>query len=312
MTQDPYRNPNPPPEDPMTGPPGAPEQADDLQFDRAESATPPSPAAVAGFQAAPPGAATACAVCNRPIADYYFEAGGKVLCPSCQQMIAASMTGGSGFGRAFKAIVFGLGVAVAVALAWWAVTHFLFKHTVYGIGALVVGLAIGRAVKKGSDNRGGIGYQLLAILLTYFAIGATVTASELTRPGSTIGQSLSPVAFAIVAVMVWAVSPVLTAFESPIMGFLFVLAFWEAWKINKHRPVTFNGPYRAAPPGGMPQMDAQAYAQGYAGAPAPAYPGAYPAPGAPAYAPPAGSAYAPAPPPPAGPGAWPPPPPGGA
>ena len=96
------------------------------------------------------------------------------------------------------------------------------------------------------------------------------------------------------------------------MGFIFVLAFWEAWKINKHRPVVFNGPYRVAPPGGMPQMDAQAYAQGYAGAPAPAYPGAYPAPGAPAYAPPAGSAYAPAPPPPAGPGAWPPPPPGGA
>ena len=97
MTQDPYRNPAPPI--------GLPADAGDVQFDRAEAAAPPSPGAVAGFQAPP--AATACAVCGRPLTDAYYEAGGKIVCPQCQQMILASHTGGSGFVRFVKAAVVG-------------------------------------------------------------------------------------------------------------------------------------------------------------------------------------------------------------
>src|SRR5690349_17474860 len=87
MTQDPYHNPTPPRDAPYPGPPasGPVAAAEDLQFDRAESAAAPSPGAVAGFGPPAPGAATTCAVCHRPIADYYFEAAGKVLCPNCQQ-----------------------------------------------------------------------------------------------------------------------------------------------------------------------------------------------------------------------------------
>src|SRR4030095_3861190 len=59
MTQDPYHNPTPPRDAPYPGPPAetAADAAEDLQFDRAESATPPSSAAVAGFEPAAPGVA---------------------------------------------------------------------------------------------------------------------------------------------------------------------------------------------------------------------------------------------------------------
>lgn len=289
MTQDPYRNPTPPRDGPYSPPPAP--AAEDLQFDRVESAAPPSPASVAGFQPAAPNAATACAACGRPIADYYFEAGGKVLCPECQQMIAAATTGGSAAGRVLKAIAFGFVAAVAGAAAWWAASTFVFKHTVYAIGGLVVAFLIGGAVKRGSANRGGIGYQLLAVLFTYLAIGATITAAELSDPASKSGQSLSPVALAIVSAFVALVAPVLAAVENPIMGLLFVFAFWEAWKINKHRPLVINGPYRVGGPAGAPQAMPTVYGAPGAFAP-PAAPGAYP--------------------PPAAPGAWPPPPPTGA
>src|SRR5256885_1004107 len=102
MTDDPYHNPPAPP----TAAPAAPAPgAGDLQFDRAESAMPPSPASVAGFGPAP-SAATVCAVCTRPITDYYFESGGKIVCAQCQQMIAGAEAGGSGAARFFKALLF--------------------------------------------------------------------------------------------------------------------------------------------------------------------------------------------------------------
>src|SRR4051812_5894851 len=119
MTQDPYRHP------PAAPPPPPPAGASaDLQFDRAEPAAPPSPASVAGFGPPPAAPSSACAVCARPLTDWYFEAGGKLLCPACQQLVAASMTGGSGFWRLAKALVFGLGAGLVGAAIWWTVSRF--------------------------------------------------------------------------------------------------------------------------------------------------------------------------------------------
>ena len=299
MTNDPYHNQTPPrdrpyparpPGAPLGAPPAAP-AADDLQFDRAESAAPPSPAALAGFQPAPSLIATACAVCNRPITDYYFEAGGKVLCPDCRQMIAASMTGGSGFARFLTATLFGVLAGLVGAAIWWAVAYF-FRGLMSGLIAVVIGLMVGGAVRVGAERRGGIGYQLLAILITYLAVGAGLIAAELTSPARQTGEdSFTGLALVIVSVIGVFVGPVLTAIRSPIAGIIMAFALWEAWKMNKHNPIVFNGPYRIAPPGATEAGPALGY---------PPAPG-YPAPGAPAYAPP-----------PAPPGAWPPPPPTGA
>jgi hypothetical protein len=80
------------------------------------------------------------------------------------------MTGGSRIGRLFRALVFGFIAGLGGAGIWFAVR----KLTGYEVGliAIVVGLMVGGAVRAGSRGRGGIGYQILAVLLTYFSICA--------------------------------------------------------------------------------------------------------------------------------------------
>jgi hypothetical protein len=239
MTQDPYRN---------TSPPAPPRSASDhLQFNRAESATPPSGASLAGFGPAPVGGTSACIACTRPITDYYFEAAGKVVCPQCQQIISGSEIDGPSAARFFKAAMFGIAAAVAGAAAWYGVT-WLSSGKIWGIAALVVAFLIGGAVKTGSGNRGGIVYQLLAVLLTYLAIGATLTAEAITRLHEfSTTQPISQPRVALVAIFGTVIEPVSWAIGNPIFGFIFAFSMWEAWRLNRRQRVRFSGPFRIAP-----------------------------------------------------------------
>ena len=301
MSQDPYRYPpspiglppagTPPPGAPPTPPPGpppagSPGDPDDIQFDRAESAAPASPAAVAGFQP-PPAAASACAACSRPISDYYFEANGKVLCPDCQQAIAASQVGGSAIGRLFRAGLFGAIAGIVGAAIWYGVR----RATGYEVGliAIVVGLMVGGAVRKGSDGRGGLGYQLLAVLITYASVSLNYLPDvywALTH-GENAGEV--PNWFHVIVAGIGSLALPFLAGIKNLIGLLIIgFALWEAWKINSKQTIVFNGPYRVGQPGG-PQGVGGTMPTGVA-----------PAGMTPAGAPPL---YPPPPPP----GAWPPP-----
>jgi hypothetical protein len=110
-----------------------------------------------------------CGGCGQDLVDIYFTAGEMAICGQCGDAIIERQTGGSGGRRFFKALGWGLLAAVAGSLIWFAVR----RLTGYEIGlvAIVVGLMIGAAVRRGSDARGGWAYQTLAILLTYLAIG---------------------------------------------------------------------------------------------------------------------------------------------
>lgn len=132
---------------------------DTLQFDKAE----------AGSTAAP--AASACTACNQQIAGEYYEAGGKVVCPTCRTAIEKSLTGGSGAGRWFKA--FGMGSVAA--LLGTAIYYAVLKLTGYefGLVAILVGFMVGWAVRQGSKGRGGWAYQTMAVILTYLSIVTT-------------------------------------------------------------------------------------------------------------------------------------------
>ena len=243
MSNDPYRQ------------PGAPGGADDLQFDRAEPAPPPAgvgepvpvPVPVDSQTPVPPPGVTACAACGEPIADGYFEANGKVVCPRCRDAVLAAQAGGSGLVRLVKATFFGVLAGIVGATIWWAVRHF----TGYEVGliAVVVGLMVGGAVKAGSQGRGGIGYQLVAVLLTYLAIAANY-APDVVRElrESEIGSN--PIALAIATVIFSVAAPFLGG-VSNIIGWLIIgFALYEAWVMNKPSRLSFNGPYRLANTGG--------------------------------------------------------------
>ncbi|HEY2589555.1 MAG TPA: hypothetical protein VGI81_27660 [Tepidisphaeraceae bacterium] len=145
----------------------------DLQFSTVEPAPASagaSPAAVPSGAVATVAAAPVCVGCKQAIAQTYYAVGDKVICPRCQQQLTAGPAGGSKFGRLAKATALGLAGAIVGTLIWFAVRHI----TGYEIGliAVVVGLIVGGAVRAGSGGRGGRGYQILAVLLTYFAISA--------------------------------------------------------------------------------------------------------------------------------------------
>ncbi|WP_165071751.1 LIM domain-containing protein [Paludisphaera rhizosphaerae] len=128
---------------------------DPLQFDQAEF-TKEAPAGVV------------CATCKSLIVDRYYEVNGHIVCESCRGRIEQTWTGGSKVGRVVKASILGFLAAIVGAIGYYAIT----KMTGYNLGlvSVVVGVMIGMAVKAGSGGRGGLGYQLLAVGLTYTSI----------------------------------------------------------------------------------------------------------------------------------------------
>lgn len=130
-----------------------------LQFDRAERAGTVS------------GTGATCAACNRAISDSYFEVNGKIVCPACRSRLVAEWDRGSSGARFFKALVLGL-LAGAVGAGIWFALLKLFNIEL-GLVAIVVGLLVGGAVRKGSNGRGGWAYQTLAMFITYSAIVST-------------------------------------------------------------------------------------------------------------------------------------------
>ena len=67
-----------------------------------------------------------------------------------------------------KASLFGIGAGLVGALIWFIIRR--AAHLEIGLVAILVGFMVGKAVFKGSGNRGGLGYQILAVLITYCCI----------------------------------------------------------------------------------------------------------------------------------------------
>jgi hypothetical protein len=133
--------------------------SDDLQFDVVETAN----------QAPSQSPAPKCAICKTPIDFIYYALRDDLLCQQCRDRLLGPRAGG--FGRFLYASAFGLAAATAGALLWYAI-RVATDHEL-GIVAVGVGYVVGKAVRKGSGNWGGRGFQFLAVLLTYLSIAAT-------------------------------------------------------------------------------------------------------------------------------------------
>jgi hypothetical protein len=132
-----------------------------LQFDRAEPAD--------GAQAT-----ATCATCGATITTEYYEVNGHIVCEGCRITAEEQVNaggGGAGAGRFLQATALGL----LAAAAGFGIYYGIARLTGYefGLVAIVVGLMVGVAVRRGSNGRGGWRYQLLAVFLTYTAIVST-------------------------------------------------------------------------------------------------------------------------------------------
>jgi hypothetical protein len=142
-------------------PPARPPSTDDLQFSNVEPAAVPS--------AADPVIRRSCVICRRVIESIYFAMGDKTVCQTCKARLEAPLAGSS-VRRVAEATFRGLGAGLLGAIAWFAIRR--LAHVEIGLVAIVVGFMVGKAVRKASGGRGGRGYQILAVVLTYSCIAA--------------------------------------------------------------------------------------------------------------------------------------------
>jgi hypothetical protein len=228
--------------------------AEDLQFEHAEFAAPAQ--------------GQSCSSCNGPAAPEYHELDGKVFCAVCRQRIELSIekmrTSGS-LGRAF---LYGLAAAVVGSIVFYAVSAITGFQ--FGLIAVVIGYAVGKAVRKGSGSLGGRRYQIVAVLLTYFSIASTnippivkylsqqsqkkhaaaSSPSITTDPAPPI-RAPKPLLALVGIVFLFGLAlalPILNITHDFLGVIIIGIGLWEAWKFTRAAKIEFKGPFTVAPP----------------------------------------------------------------
>jgi FtsH-binding integral membrane protein len=141
-----------------------PEGGQPLQFETAVLDAPAEAASRPGVT---------CSLCQRAIADEYFEVNGQSVCETCREQVLEQTTTPTGFGVFGRAAAFGVGAAVLGALLYYAVIA--ITNLEIGLIAIAIGYMVGYAVRRGTGGRGGRRFQILAVALTYWAVGLAYT-----------------------------------------------------------------------------------------------------------------------------------------
>ena len=234
-------------------------QVPDIRLDRAE------------FEE--PRGAAACAVCSNPFRDHYYEVNGQTVCGNCSETIRLTATGrGTRAGRFVRALAAGTAAAFGGSLLYWAILALTGYE--FGLIAVVVGFAVGKAVNWGSHGKGGWRYQTLAMALTYLAMvsayvplviadiakaatsasaeaGSTAAAAPTAgaQPASNETPTFAGAMLALLILIAFICAlPFLAGIEN-ILGIL-ILAFglYEAWKLNRRVELVITGPHALAAP----------------------------------------------------------------
>jgi hypothetical protein len=113
-----------------------------------------------------------CAACQQAIADAYFDVSGTTVCETCHGEIARHAETPRGMGSLARAVVFGAVAMLLGAVLYSAVVA--ITNFEIGIVAIAIGYMVGFAVRKGAGG-GGRRFQVIAVLLTYWAVGLAYT-----------------------------------------------------------------------------------------------------------------------------------------
>ncbi len=199
---------------------------DDLQFERAE------------FGAAP---ARNCTGCHQPIAGPYFDVNGQPFCEACTASIRQAhgdSPGGAAFARA-------VGAGLIAGVIGSSLFYLVEKISGYQLSilAIAVGFLVGRAVRWATGGRGGVIYQILAVVLTYAAIAFSWLPFVAERQSA----SLDVLDVALQAPFILSL-PILIGLERPFTLVILGIGLWEAWSFTAPVPFVITGPFMAAPP----------------------------------------------------------------
>ena len=223
---------------------GVPVPVEQLQFRQAEP--------VSGQTSA-----RRCAVCKMPIPGVYFQAAGVNLCPGCAERVRAGQQAPP-VQSLLKAAVYGGGAAIAGCAIYATVA--IAAHLELALIAILIGYMVGRAVRVGSNGLGGRPQQILAVVLTYFAITfsyvvvAIYALSQQHAPSAQGAIEAQPAAMSLggaiaTLVVLAAGAPFLQLQQSGAGGLLSLLIIFfglqRAWRITGRRELEIFGPYEA-------------------------------------------------------------------
>lgn len=255
----------------MTTPPDGGELQFESVVPRAESA-----AAPAGRQ---------CILCHAAFDTEYFDVNGQHVCRACSEKVADHAATPRGIGVLARAAGAGVVAAILGAVLYFAVLA--LSGFEVGLVAIAIGYMVGYGVRIGTRARGGRRFQVLALVLTYWAIGlaysslaikemiaergksATASLSGAQRSGTVPPASPEPAAaaatekddqpmsggqFALGLLQLLAftlVLPVLVIVGSMpgglISAAIIVFGMMQAWKMTAAPVLTVSGPYRIGP-----------------------------------------------------------------
>jgi predicted lipid-binding transport protein (Tim44 family) len=108
-----------------------------------------------------------CTLCQQPIAASYYRVNGDMACEPCATQAKPTLPTDSH--AAFtRAVLSGISAAI-LGMIIYALFE-IVTGIIIGYLAIGVGYLVGKAMKRGSNNRGGRRYQIVAALLTYASV----------------------------------------------------------------------------------------------------------------------------------------------
>ncbi|MEP7086144.1 MAG: hypothetical protein ABI884_02320 [Gemmatimonadota bacterium] len=202
---------------------------EDLQFDRVVNSAPGG-----ALNGAP---VATCVVCKKAIDSDYYHLNGKVACDSCRKAIQAQLAPPAGAGALGLAALFGIGAALAGAAVYYAVIA--ITNFEIGIVAILIGWMVGWGVRKGAAGKGGRGFQLLAVALTYLAVGlAYAPLYYAAGTGKSLQTAIALIPALPIVVSVGAMPTGL------ISAFIILIGMRQAWTMTAAPVLEVSGPYR--------------------------------------------------------------------
>jgi hypothetical protein len=220
-----------------------------------------------GKETAAESQAVTCTVCERTLADEYFDVNGQPVCLPCRDQLAQLATVPKGWRVLARAFAFGAGAAILGAIVYYAVIA--ITEFEIGIVAIAIGYMVGYGIRMGTRGHGGRRFQVLAVVLTYWAVGLAYTpfafqgAAGQNEPAAQTDASAPaaapaaeaeaagpvPLAFAIAFLGVLSFALPVFAIVSSMPGGLIsaaIIAFGmhQAWTMTAAPVLQVTGPYR--------------------------------------------------------------------
>jgi hypothetical protein len=194
-----------------------------------------------------PAGGSTCSSCHGALFDSYYQANGRILCERCAANIRnyfQSTEGG--VGRFAQAAFLGIGAGLGGGAVYAAVLAFANVNA--ALITILIGWLVGKGVRKGSGNRGGREYQVLAVVITYLIIGLSIMASAvMTMEEKHAGAHHDPLRIAIVCIIGAFTVPIQSATSSLFSGLITIFGLMQAWRMTKAAQVVITGPHAIAP-----------------------------------------------------------------